>query len=216
MAKRVTAEVSVVGREWENWDVGRVAHKIQSIWSDTAGESAHRIELAGLVSRNLDDDHASVLEVGCGTGLVYEKLKAALPPTVRYTGVDVSVKMLEIARANFPAGRFLYGDGYELVFRDREFDVVLCFEVLGHIPEIEPFFSELLRVTDKTCIFTVWPSDSEDVVESDYMVDDVRFLHRRYSNRYLEEVIDAAWPETGGSIEVAPLDSGGRAYIVRP
>ncbi|ANT50603.1 class I SAM-dependent methyltransferase [Mesorhizobium amorphae] len=202
-----------MSRDWEKWDIGNIATELQAIWQDSANEIAHRGQLADIVS-HYATAQTSILEVGCGTGLVYEKLVTTLPVTSRYTGVDSSVKMLEIARQNFPQGQFLYGDGYELVFRDQEFDVVLSFEVLGHIPEIKPFVSELFRVAKKTCIFTTWPSDGRDIVENYETINGVQFLHRRYSDDYVQKIIRTVGRKKLDSIELASLSSGGQAYIV--
>ncbi|TPO12345.1 class I SAM-dependent methyltransferase [Mesorhizobium sp. B1-1-5] len=203
-----------MSRDWENWDVGGVASEIEAIWQGSEAELAHRERLVDVVSRYVTRAQTSVLEVGSGTGLVYEKLVTNLPVNIRYTGVDSSIKMLEIARENFPQGQFLYGDGYELVFRDREFDTVLCFEVLGHIPQIEPVVRELIRVAKETCIFTVWPSDSADIAESCEIIDGVKFLHRRYSDAYVKRAIYGVPPKDFRSIDVEPLPIGGTAYIV--
>lgn len=203
-----------MSRDWENWDIRGVANEIHSIWQESAEEVAHREQLVDIVSRYATGAQTSILEVGSGTGLIYEKLVTHLPVTARYTGVDSSVKMLEIARKNFPQGQFLYGDGYELVFRDQEFDVVLCFEVLGHIPEVNSFVSELLRVAKRACIFTTWPSDGRDVVETYENIDGVRFLHRSYSDAYIQKIIRTVGRKNLDSIELTNLGSGGQAYIV--
>ncbi|PBB37495.1 class I SAM-dependent methyltransferase [Mesorhizobium sp. WSM3868] len=203
-----------MSRDWENWDVSGIASEIQTIWQNSAAEHAHREQLVDIVQRYAPTPLQSVLEVGCGTGLVYEKLVTILPAATQYVGVDSSVKMLEMARHNFPHGQFMYGDGYELVFRNQEFDIVLCFEVLGHIPQIEPFVHELLRVTKNACIFTTWPSDLYDVAESHEVIGDVTFLQRRYSDPYIKHVIRAAGKRHLRHIETLALNSGGQLYIV--
>ncbi|TJV40641.1 MAG: class I SAM-dependent methyltransferase [Mesorhizobium sp.] len=204
-----------MSRDWENWDVDGIAGEIQKIWQNSPIEDAHRQELVDIVSDRVAlPPPPSILEVGCGTGLIYEKLARILPSGASYTGVDSSVKMLEIARGGFPEGEFLFGDGYGLVFRDQEFDVVLCFEVLGHIPEIEQFVAELLRVTRKICIFTTWPSDGQEIVENHETIGDVQFLHRRYSDAFIRKAIHTVGPRNLGGIESVGLRSGGQAYIV--
>ncbi|WP_091582170.1 class I SAM-dependent methyltransferase [Mesorhizobium qingshengii] len=204
-----------MSRDWDNWDVSGIASEIQKIWQNSPIEDAHRQELVDIVLHRVALPPApSILEVGCGTGLIYEKLVRSLPSDASYMGVDSSVKMLEIARGSFPEGEFLFGDGYELVFRDQEFDVVLCFEVLGHIPEIEQFVAELLRVTRKTCIFTTWPSDGQDIVENYEAIGGVQFLHRRYSDAFIRKAIHTVGPRNLGEIESVGLRSGGQAYIV--
>jgi ubiquinone/menaquinone biosynthesis C-methylase UbiE len=201
-------------RAWDNWDVGGIADEIQSIWQNSPTEDAHREELVNIVSHHVDSPAPSILEVGCGTGLIYEKLANSILSDSRYIGIDSSIKMLEKAISNFPEGEFILGDGYNLAFRDQEFDVVLCFEVLGHIPEIDQFVAELLRVTRKTCIFTTWPSDEQEIEENYETIGGVQFLHRRYSDAFIRKVIRATGPRDLGDIEAVSLRSGGQAYIV--
>ncbi|MBZ9709918.1 class I SAM-dependent methyltransferase [Mesorhizobium sp. ESP7-2] len=203
-----------MSRDWDNWDVDGIADEIQAIWQNSPTEDAHRQELIDIVLHHVAPPALSILEVGCGTGLIYEKLVRNLPGGASYKGVDSSVKMLEIARGGFPEGEFLFGDGYELVFRDQQFDVVLCFEVLGHIPEIEQFIAELLRVTRKTCIFTTWPSDGQEIVENYETISGVQFLHRRYPDAFIRKTVRTLGPRNLGTIESVSLRSGGQAYIV--
>ncbi|MBZ9814131.1 class I SAM-dependent methyltransferase [Mesorhizobium sp. CA7] len=203
-----------MSRDWENWDVGEIANEIHSIWQKSPIENAHRQELVDIVLGHVPATAPSILEVGCGSGLIYQKLIGLLPTGSRYMGVDSSLKMLNIARKSFPKGEFHFGDGYGLLFEDREFDVVLCFEVLGHIPEIEQFVAELLRVSRKTCIFTTWPSESQEVVENYETIGNVQFLHRRYSDAFVRKTVNCRKLESQGNIESVKLRSGGQVYIV--
>ena len=45
----------------------------------------------------IEDSRKKILELGVGTGLLAEKLKA-LAPEAEFTGVDITTPMLEIAR----------------------------------------------------------------------------------------------------------------------
>ena len=83
-----------------------------------------------------------VLEVGCGTGLVLQRI-AAFARTVR--GIDLSAGMLERARAR--GLDVEQASATELPFEDDAFDVTCSFKVLAHIPEIERALSEMARVT---------------------------------------------------------------------
>jgi ubiquinone/menaquinone biosynthesis C-methylase UbiE len=83
-----------------------------------------------------------VLEVGCGTGLVLERL-SRFARTAK--GVDLSPGMLERAR-----GRGLdvvEGSATELPFEAAAFDVTCSFKVLAHVPDIRLALSEMARVT---------------------------------------------------------------------
>src|SRR5262249_1010049 len=105
-----------MGRSWENWDVEGVAHLVEALWQNET-ENAYRDELAELVRTNAQIPSPFILEVGCGTGLVYEKLLSTFGGQLQYIGVDTSLNMLSLARHKFPDALFLYGDGNELVFK---------------------------------------------------------------------------------------------------
>lgn len=51
----------------------------------------------------------SVLDIGCGLGDFYEYLKAS-GGDVRYTGVDLTPRMIEVARGRFPEAQFATGN----------------------------------------------------------------------------------------------------------
>ncbi len=202
--------------QWQQWDHARVAQEIASYWESSPYEVAHRDALADLVARHLPGPGRRVLEVGCGSGAVYGRLVPRHLAQRDYVGVDLSAKMLAIARRDFPLGQLVRGDGYGLCFRDRTFDVVLCFEVLGHVPEIQPLLEEMLRVTRSLCVFTVWPSQREDVGEDHEEIGGARFLHRRYSDAFVQRAIRACARGRSASVEGLGLSADHRAYIVRP
>jgi ubiquinone/menaquinone biosynthesis C-methylase UbiE len=83
-----------------------------------------------------------VLEVGCGTGLVLERI-ARFARTAR--GVDLSPGMLERARER--GLDVVEGSATGLPFDDESFDVTCSFKVLAHIPDIATALGEMARVT---------------------------------------------------------------------
>jgi SAM-dependent methyltransferase len=83
-----------------------------------------------------------VLEVGCGTGLILERLAREARAA---TGVDLSPGMLARARAR--GLDVVAGSVTELPFRDESFDLVVSFKVLAHVPDIDRALGEVARVT---------------------------------------------------------------------
>ena len=83
---------------------------------------------------------SSVLEIGCGTG----ELLAALEPA-RGVGVDISPRMVEQARQNFPSLEFRVDDMENLQISEK-FDYVLIVDTVGHVDDIQLAFSRLRRV----------------------------------------------------------------------
>lgn len=203
-------------REWEKWDKEGVAEYIHDYWlRDPSGlEDSHREILARLVGSYVPSPEESLLEVGCGTGLVYGKLVPAVINNASYTGVDTSVEMLRIARSIYPEGRFLSGDAFGLKFSDNSFDIVVAFEVLGHIPDIHAPIAEMIRVARKLVVFTVWVSPTDKTQNRDEAIRSEMFLHRIYAH---DDVIKAIRGATGGNqlgIEVRTLSGGTWAYVV--
>lgn len=83
-----------------------------------------------------------LLEVGCGMGELSVRVAAELGAEV--IAVDISVRMVEMARANGVDARV--ADVQDLPFADGEFDCVVANWVLYHVPDLDKGVSELARV----------------------------------------------------------------------
>ncbi|HEX6900078.1 MAG TPA: class I SAM-dependent methyltransferase [Thermoanaerobaculia bacterium] len=199
---------------WRLWDQPGVARTIEALWQGSLYETAHRDVLANLSALYVSSPDLKILEVGCGTGRIYQRLVPRLVPNASYTGIDISASMLEIAREKFPQGRFLEGDGYALQFGDEEFDVALAFEVLGHLPEVGPFLRELVRVTRSTAVFTVWPA-ADGIMEGREVIEGTSFLRRRYSHAWLLQEIQVCLSGIPLDLEVGVLHADCWAYVLR-
>ena len=90
--------------------------------------------------RYLIPPNSSVIEIGCGTG----DLLAALTPK-RGLGIDISPKMIEVAREKFPHLEFETGDFEDLQIEEK-FDYVVSVETIGHVDDIQLAFKELHKV----------------------------------------------------------------------
>lgn len=76
-------------------------------------------------------------------------------PGLRVDGVELDREALERARARNPGSLLLQGDLYALGLRSRAYDLVLCLEVLEHLPEPERALAELRRVSRAGVILSV-------------------------------------------------------------
>jgi 2-polyprenyl-6-hydroxyphenyl methylase / 3-demethylubiquinone-9 3-methyltransferase len=102
----------------------------------------------------LDPKSLSVLDVGCGGGLLSEQF-AGLGCQV--TGVDQSAVALRAAQEHAAAGNLLihyvHASGERLPFPDAVFDVVCCCDVLEHVDDIGIVIAEISRVLKPGGIF---------------------------------------------------------------
>lgn len=83
-----------------------------------------------------------VLEVGCGTGLIMNRIAGRAR---RCVGIDISHGMLQQAAAR--GLEVAQADVTALPFADESFDVVCSFKVLAHVKEIDKAMAEMVRVT---------------------------------------------------------------------
>ncbi len=83
-----------------------------------------------------------VLECGCGTGLILQRLAEF---ATRAVGIDLSPGMLDHARER--GLEVKEGSVTELPFDDASFDLTCSFKVLAHVPDIGKALSEMARVT---------------------------------------------------------------------
>ena len=84
-----------------------------------------------------------VLEIGCGRGTLLHRLSAQGLDVV---GVETSATRIEESRALYGALRIEQISGTALPFHDGQFDLVLSFDVLEHIPDTERHLLEVHRV----------------------------------------------------------------------
>lgn len=96
----------------------------------------------------------SVLEIGCGEGFVAGQLSARHSGGV-YAGVDLNEKDLQNLRAKFPAVDAHQGNIYDLSFLGRDFDVVVCAEVMEHLDDPAAALEQIIGRRPRWIILSV-------------------------------------------------------------
>jgi len=87
-----------------------------------------------------------VLDAGCGVGIFLNLLRKK--GFRKIVGIDLSVNAIKESRRMCECDSVI-GDILKLPFKDNIFDIILCIEVLIHIADIRPVFSEFKRVLKK-------------------------------------------------------------------
>lgn len=92
----------------------------------------------------------TVLEVGCGEGLLAQHLLSHGPRPERFDACDLSLDCL--APGLDPMIQFHEASIYNLPWKDKCFDLVVCCEVLEHLTDPERGMRELGRVCGRAAI----------------------------------------------------------------
>lgn len=86
-----------------------------------------------------------ILDLGCGTGILFDMLRRRVGSEGSVTGVDFSFEMAQKAHRNFPFDNVnvVDADAVNLPFADSTFDVAVAFSAFPH-------FSDQQRALDET------------------------------------------------------------------
>ena len=100
---------------------------------------------------------SSVLDVGCGNGVMFELVRERRPG-IDYLGIDVTPQFVAAARERFPAdaARFQEGSLYDLGRLPGAFDAVLCRHILEHLPDFEPAVQRMYERADKKLVIVFY------------------------------------------------------------
>jgi ubiquinone/menaquinone biosynthesis C-methylase UbiE len=88
----------------------------------------------------------SVLDAGCGTGILARIAADRVGPTGRVVGVDLSEGMLAVARRLRPDLEWRRGDAADLPLLSASFDLVACQSMLMFVPDATRVLAEMGRV----------------------------------------------------------------------
>lgn len=104
-------------------------------------------------SLNIHENLNSCLDLGCGTGFMYEilnKLKLN-----KYIGIDITQEMLDVFKSKYPSSdlHLLIAKAESLPFEGSSFSLVTNYSFLDHLEELKVVFNEVYRVLRNDGIF---------------------------------------------------------------
>jgi ubiquinone/menaquinone biosynthesis C-methylase UbiE len=108
----------------------------------TSTDNITKVKLLEEIIQKLSPKAESLLEIACGTGNILEPLSKHY----KVSGLDLSSKMLSVARTKLPDTPFYEADmtNFEL---DSRYDVILCiFDSINHLVDFEQWEATFDRV----------------------------------------------------------------------
>jgi 2-polyprenyl-3-methyl-5-hydroxy-6-metoxy-1,4-benzoquinol methylase len=170
-------------RFWNTWNATLRDPKNLNEWSLKRGETI--VELV----RWLAIEHPKIIDFGCGTGWLTERLAQFGPAT----GVDLAENVIAAAQSRAPQIRFLAGDLLHLPLPSAYYDLVVSQEVIAHIPDQLAYLdraADLLKPRGYLIITTPnkfvmdrsnWPPQPPEHIEHWLTMRNLkRLLHRRF------------------------------------
>jgi ubiquinone/menaquinone biosynthesis C-methylase UbiE len=97
-------------------------------------------DLVKLLKFNIPEG-ASVLEIGCGTGFLLNRLNPK-----RGIGIDISGQMIRRAQEKYPDQEFFQMDAENITLHEQ-FDYIVISDTLVYLEDIQKLFKELKKVS---------------------------------------------------------------------
>jgi 2-polyprenyl-3-methyl-5-hydroxy-6-metoxy-1,4-benzoquinol methylase len=99
----------------------------------------------------------SLLDVGCGEGVLVHRWAERLGESRRVVGIDLEEESIQAGWAERTAPNLEYRvmEAQNLPFADSEFDLATAIEVLEHVPDPEHTLSEMARCAERHLLVSV-------------------------------------------------------------
>ena len=207
--------------------VKKTTHDYNLIAEDFSSKRDH-LSKDILYFKDYIENGDKVLDFGCGNGRLIDLFSGM--NIEEYLGLDVSKKLIEIAKKKYPKNKFKLTDKIPLSCASESFSKVFSLAVFHHIPTKElrsQYLSELRRVLvkDGLLVLTVWSIPAEklsgyekvDTGENDVLVPFRDSFGKKLADRFFhiygKEELEDFFTSCGlHIIESKYLPRGNRGY----
>ena len=104
-----------------------------------------------------------VLDVGCGTGVLYQPLTNAGAKSI--TAIDLSDEMINLAKEKFPQGNFICEDILKWN-TEQMFDTIIMYNVYPHLMDKKALVDKIYSLLNAQGTFIVAHGSSRDTINS--------------------------------------------------
>lgn len=116
---------------------------------------------------NIDYDEKkqySILEIGCGAGALLKSFEN----NSKIAGIDMSAKMIDIAKKALPDGNLLNCEAINMPYQNKEFDLILshsCFQYFENLDYFEQVISKIsncIKVNGKIALTDIFNEEEKE------------------------------------------------------
>ncbi len=150
-------------------------------------------------------DNKSVLDVACGTGFLIPDYKDRGIKDI--TAIDISPRMIEIAKGKFPDVNFICGDAENTDF-DKKFDAIVVYNAFPHFIDGEALINRLSNFLNENGTLTIAHGLSRERLSKHHSGSANKVSKGLMSAKELSEIFDKAY------LSVTTLIDDDRMYQV--
>jgi 2-polyprenyl-3-methyl-5-hydroxy-6-metoxy-1,4-benzoquinol methylase len=100
------------------------------------------------LTKNIIKPNMTILDIGCASGGLGAAIINSIEPTVKYTGIDVDSKAIELGKKNFPDLELIKG-AYPKNAPKKKYDMVVVLNLFEQIPDWKDFLLSLTNHSNK-------------------------------------------------------------------
>lgn len=147
--------------------------KVAPTWDKKEKEQTFK-SLKKIISNIKLCEYKEVLDIGCGTGICFPYLKKIFD---NYTGIDISGKMIDIARNKFPTAKFVNADFYRYRFPDNFYNLVIVFNSFPHFEKKRIFLRKIKRILK---------TGGKIVIAHGMRLEEINKIHKKSQNKRIQ------------------------------
>ena len=153
-----------------------------------------------ILDRMRQKDIGSILELGVGSGILLDNMRACGLTSIKYSGIDASKEFIRVTKKKYPKMHIVEHDfDQTLPFPDFSYDITYARHVIEHCKHYKPVIREMARVAIKEVIvITFRPFEENDKI-------DFRKHKGTYYNSYSEKNVRVLCDELFSKYDIIEL-----------
>ena len=115
-------------------------------WDQAPGKDVFIQALKGCLADGILNDHEKVLDMGCGTGFLLDRIHHEVHASWELVGIDFSEKAIKRGKSLYPLIELHRGDATETDFPSDQFSLIISYGTIEHFIEPAHGIRELFRL----------------------------------------------------------------------